>query len=434
MDAFLSSEEARDHYADDVIASVADDHATAPLSIQSILWYIKEHLWDENLAVVVGQQIKGNRELTASFTRAFSCQAATYIRNLRMSVAASLLAKTEIEVQEICRVVCYVSLAYFHYSFREWSGGVGPREWRRRAIERRDRVESATLESVPRNWRRVLTVAWHLDAAGQPDEPSASSVGMELLGFLLKRAPSCWPDSSLVGDRNADLTCCPLNGCTKSKTADEYVALDAAAQPIFEALRQKARALSVAGLKSLVLYLVTDNHLFGSKLTATSWLKACRVNLSSTSELFTMILRIPPTLFLREAKIEVGVRLLAMTQLTVAAIGDLLGFGPSTFERGFVRWAGHTACSCRPWLRLMHGKGAGEGLEILSRTYLLSLADGTAPSAAYHVVFRLLYERCVEHLLGPDPNPAAVAAYRTLFTSEALDELLATESFSGSAL
>jgi AraC-like DNA-binding protein len=242
-----------------------------------------------------------------------------------------------------------------------------------------------------------------------------------------------------------------MKASKKTEIFDEYSARTAAAQPVLAALEERAEVLPVKELQEMVQHLVDTPDLFDSQFTAKKWLQTCRLDSSPAIDLFKTTLGITPAQLLREVRLEIGARLLAMTKLTAAAIGHLVGFGPSTFERAFPGWAGQSIPSSRPGLRRLYQESGNRGLAILSRPSLLELAAKTAPVADYDVVFHHLLDQVFhrtlhsapsnravmekrlaaelwESRLAPEPHPAVVEVCQGFFQTDALSRLLAAKT------
>lgn len=194
---------------------------------------------------------------------------------------------------------------------------------------------------------------------------------------------------------------------------------------------------------------LSDGRFFTEALDAKSWLRDCGLHYTSAAGLFESAVGWPPGTFLRECRLETAARLLASTEVSVAATAELTGFAEhSSFCHSFEQWSGllpdqfRERSRWRPELRLPSGR------EIFRRDFLDRLRRGTAEAEDVLAVFGRLFDLVAtfmadpppevlavlelrlaaelwERRLAPHPTPRALERCRLWFKTDALDVLLA---------
>lgn len=197
---FHSPEQARDLCAAPILARIREERAAAHAEVRVLLEYVEKHFWDFDLVDVVTRRVGRRRRLRDDFGKTFGCPPATYVRDRRMEVAFALLRETSLGVSEIGRVLGYDTAQKFNFAFKSCSGGLGPVEWRRRAVA--EGPLAGLLQADLMLWRRAMATPWRRPARRGRRNPSrkaggvSAPVGVALLTHTLKVSPRWWLETA----------------------------------------------------------------------------------------------------------------------------------------------------------------------------------------------------------------------------------------------
>jgi len=242
-----------------------------------------------------------------------------------------------------------------------------------------------------------------------------------------------------------------MKRCDDEHTALAEAALETAAG--IDAILPEVSAPEVRRLLEDLRERISAGRFFSEALDAKTWLRDCRLDYKWGADLFETETGSPPGTFLRDCRLGTAARLLASTEVSVAATAELTGFAErSPFDRAFEQWCGQLPqefrerSQWRPELRLPSGRA------ILGTSFLTRLLRGEAdeddalavfdwlldllvtyvadpPPEALAVLERQLAAELWETRLAPEPKPNALAQCRRFFRTDALEELLAEKGF-----
>ena len=121
--------------------------------------------------------------------------------------------------------------------------------------------------------------------------------------------------------------------------------LEKAARETLERIRRDKRRVS-RQIQPLLAYIET--HLFDPNLNVSQVLRACGVHDHSISLEFKSAVKMPPSAYIQDCRMEVAKRLLRDTAMEVSQISEMLGFASlKTFSRAFGKWAAESPTKYR---------------------------------------------------------------------------------------
>ena len=332
-----------------VLERIRMDRQRASTAVADVLKIIEDRLFDPDFKA---SSLNVSKPVRAFFREVFDATPSHYIRVRRIEVALFLLDNTDGKIPAIAKLVGYLKVFSFNYTFKQLMGrspSAERRHWR--SLNRGEVARAQRFMADGRPLRRPRTQDAPLDRRCLVGALEPRSVAFQLC-YLRHGASGddglSWLHESLdayLESYDGDPLATPAVPDLRCKSRDlppeeTLRLLERAAQPTLDVLATYETSVPKS-VRSML------DHLRANVTTAKFRLDQLKDEVGAyhadRSE-FSLAMGITPWQYLFEARMETASRLLRDTPLSVTVMAELLGYAdPQQFRRAFKTWSGEIA-------------------------------------------------------------------------------------------